>query len=397
MPAFTRFKPKSQQPVIAGGGQRNAACYHGGAFFKAIGEDFADLSRRHQIINADVLDAWFPPAPSVVSALEHDLPWLLRTSPPTHCDGLIDTVARVRGVPAASVLAGSGSSDLIFRAFREWLTPESRVLVLDPSYGEYTHVCERVIGCHVSRIALERQSGYRVDLDELRDRLREAFDLVVIVNPNNPTGQHIPRADLEAVLAAAPEHTRYWVDEAYLEYVQGAESMERFAATSPNVVVCKSLSKVYALSGARAAYLVADPRTVDELRPLTPPWVVSLPAQLAAVRALEAPAYYADCYRRTTLLRAALEGELLALEPRVQVFGVGNFVLCHFPACQPEADELERRCRAHGVFIRDISRAVPRLGRHVVRFAVKDDETQARMIRVVRHAVVKPLPDLLAG
>ena len=397
MPAFTRFKPKSQQPIIAGSGQRNAACYHGGAFFKAIGEDFADLSRRHQIINADVLDAWFPPAPSVVSALEHDLPWLLRTSPPTHCDGLIDTIARVRGVPAASVLAGSGSSDLIFRAFREWLTPASRVLVLDPSYGEYTHVCERVIGCCVSRIALERESGYRVDLGELSERLREGFDLVIVVNPNNPTGQYIPRADLEAILAAAPGHTRFWVDEAYLEYVQGAESIERFAAASPNVVACKSLSKVYALSGARAAYLVAAPRIVDELRPLTPPWVVSLPAQVAAVRALEAPAYYADCYRRTALLRDALVRELHTFEPRIETFGAGNFVLCHLPAGQPEADELERRCRAHGVFIRDISRAVPRLGRQVVRFAVKDDETQARMMRVVRRALVKPLPDLLAG
>src|SRR6266576_385362 len=62
---------------------------------------------------------------------------------------------------------------------------------------------------------------------------------------------------------------------------------------SENVIVCKSMSKVYALSGARVAYLCAGPHQLEELRALTPPWVVSLPAQVAAVRALNDPAYYA--------------------------------------------------------------------------------------------------------
>src|SRR5262245_15988976 len=102
-------------------------CFHGGAFFEAIGEEFADLGRRHAVINADVLDAWFPPAPSVGAALAEDLPWLVRTSPPTHASGLIRAVARARGVPPACVLTGAGSSDLIFLAFRSWLTSASRV------------------------------------------------------------------------------------------------------------------------------------------------------------------------------------------------------------------------------------------------------------------------------
>jgi hypothetical protein len=50
------------------------SCYHGGAFFEAIGTRFEDLGRRHQIINADVLDAWFDPAPRVIDALGEHLP-----------------------------------------------------------------------------------------------------------------------------------------------------------------------------------------------------------------------------------------------------------------------------------------------------------------------------------
>ena len=57
-----------------------AACLHGGAFFTAIGEEFDHLEARSGIVNADVLDAWFPPSPRVVEAIRRDLPWLLQSA-----------------------------------------------------------------------------------------------------------------------------------------------------------------------------------------------------------------------------------------------------------------------------------------------------------------------------
>src|SRR5436190_467887 len=77
--------------------RKPASCFHGGAFFEQIGTDFRNLDRHREIINADVLDAWYPPSPNVVSALQEYLPWLLRTSPPTTCDGLVKEIARSRG------------------------------------------------------------------------------------------------------------------------------------------------------------------------------------------------------------------------------------------------------------------------------------------------------------
>lgn len=58
-----------------------STCYHGGKFFRAIGEDLQTLEKRKQVINADVLDAWFPPSPKVVEKIQNELPWLLQTSP----------------------------------------------------------------------------------------------------------------------------------------------------------------------------------------------------------------------------------------------------------------------------------------------------------------------------
>jgi histidinol-phosphate/aromatic aminotransferase/cobyric acid decarboxylase-like protein len=257
-------------------------CFHGGAFFEAVGNGFDTLERREVIVSSDVLDAWFPPSPRVMNALQEHLSWLVRTSPPVQCEGLCEAVAAHRGVRRENILPGAGSSDLIYRTFRHWLHRESRVLILDPMYGEYSHVLEKVIGCRVERLALLRHDGYTVNLDELAWRTKQGYDLIVLVNPNNPTGRHIRRSDLESLLSAVPPQTRMWIDEAYIDYVGASESLERFAAESENIIVCKTMSKVYALSGMRVAYLCASPHQLSDLISITPPWVVGLPAQVAA-------------------------------------------------------------------------------------------------------------------
>ncbi|MBT2675953.1 aminotransferase class I/II-fold pyridoxal phosphate-dependent enzyme, partial [Streptomyces sp. ISL-14] len=211
---------------------RPDGCEHGGASFTAIGTDFRSLHRRHQVVAADVLDAWFPPAPGVSAALAADPAWAARTSPPTGAEGMLAEIAAARALPAEALAVGAGSSDLIFRAFGQWLTPESRVLLTDPCYGEYAHVTERVIGCRVDRFRLRREDGWRIDTDRLSAVVRSGrYDLVVVVNPNNPTGRHAPAAELRELIAAAPARTRWWIDEAYVGYVGLTESLAGHAAT----------------------------------------------------------------------------------------------------------------------------------------------------------------------
>jgi histidinol-phosphate/aromatic aminotransferase/cobyric acid decarboxylase-like protein/GNAT superfamily N-acetyltransferase len=360
-----------------------ANCFHGGAFFEAIGAGFETLEKRREIISADVLDAWFPPSPKVLGTLHDNLEWLLRTSPPTHCEGLREAIARYRGVEEANILPGAGSSDLIFMAFRQWLSKSSRVLILDPMYGEYAHILEKVIGCQVDRLNLPRRSGYAVNLDELKTRMETGYDLVVLVNPNNPTGRHVPRAAMEELLAGAPRQTRIWADEAYLEYVGPGESLEKFAARSENVIVCKTMSKVYGLSGARVGYLCAARHQLSELIELTPPWAVGLVAQVAAVRALESEPYYATRYRETHTLRTELMAGLREIGIREIVPSVANFVLFHLEPEHPTCVEIVDAARERGVFFRDISRMGRQVGTRALRTAVKDRETNARILKTL--------------
>jgi len=338
------------------------------------------------VINADVLDAWFPPSPKVLAALQEFLPWLLRTSPPAGCEGLMDVVAGARGVRPQNILPGAGSSDLIFRALRHWLTPRSHALILDPTYGEYAHVLEQVVGCTVDRLTLSRRNDYAVEFDRLETALADGYDLVALVNPNSPTGRHVPRAELERVLKRAPARTRVWVDETYVEYAGPGQSLEAFAARSENVVVCKSMSKVYALSGARVAYLCAGPHQLEELRAITPPWAVSLPAQVAAVRALEDPEYYAARYVETAAIRERLVAQLAGLGLEI-VPGIANFILCHLRPEAPDAGTVVKRCREHGLFLRDACAMGSHLGNRALRIAVKDAETNQRIVVILYDAL----------
>jgi len=365
-----------------------APCDHGGAFFAAVGAGFDDLSRRHGVVSADVLDAWFAPAPGVMEAIHEHLPWMLSTSPPTHAEGLVEAIASARGVRAESIAVGGGSSALIFLAMRHWLTPASRVLVLDPMYAEYEHVLGRVVGCRVDRLKLSAEEGFVVPREALGRALASGeYDVVALVNPNNPTGVHVGRAEMERLVGSAHARTRVWIDEAYIEYVGSGESMERFAATSGNVVVCKSLSKGYALSGARAAYLVGPGSIAAEIRRITPPWSVSLPAQVAAVRALADPGYYAAQYRETHELRRELAGALRPVAPWRVHEGEINCVLCLLSEGMPGATAIVERCREEGVFVRQCATISPSLGDRAVRVSVKDRATNARVVGAVKRAV----------
>jgi histidinol-phosphate/aromatic aminotransferase/cobyric acid decarboxylase-like protein/GNAT superfamily N-acetyltransferase len=363
------------------------SCHHGGACFEVIGEGFDHLERSQDIISADVLDAWFPPSPRVISALQEHLSWLLRTSPPVSCAGMIRAVAGARAVPAECIVPAAGSSELIFLALREWLNRDSRVLLLDPCYGEYSHLTERLIGCRVDRFPLQRKNAYQVDSGALETWITAGgYHLIIIVNPNSPTGRHVPRHIMEAVLSRVPANTRVWVDETYVDYAGADQSLEAFAAKSQNVAVCKSMSKVYALSGARAAYLCGPPELAARQREITPPWAVSLPAQVAAVNVLADPEYYQARYRETHRLRETLACSLERLGLEV-IPSVANFLLCHLPESSVDAATVCERCRGRGLYIRNAGEISPLLGSRALRIAVKDDATNRRIAEILGWAL----------
>ena len=365
------------------------SCFHGGAFFEGIGVEFNNLDEKDNIISADVLDAWFPPAPKIQEVIQSYLPWIIKTSPPTNSEGYIKTISEQRRLNRESILPGAGSSDLIFRIFNQWLRPSSKVLILDPTYGEYSHILNKIIKCEVERLELKREEGYNINIGKLRVKLNQKFDLFVWVNPNSPTGLHINKNQVERLLLNNKGCERIWIDETYVEYAGREQTLERFAEKSNNVFVCKSMSKVYALSGLRAAYLCANPNNIMPLKRITPPWVISLPAQIAATTALKQEDYYIKKYQETHELRDKLELQLKQIGIDEIIPGIANFIMFHVSNDKFSASRIVNECKLKKLYLRDLSGMGTSFEDDAIRMAVKDLNTNNKMIAILRDCLNK--------
>ena len=286
-----------------------APCVHGGGFFEAVGDAFDDLGRRETVINADVLDAWFPPSPRALAALREHLDWLVRTSPPTHARGprahdraragrAGGEPAHGRGLVGPDLPVPAGVADAARRA--RWCSTRRT--------ASTSTCCGTWCGCRVDRFPLRDEDGFELDPDALAARRRGAAVRPARARePEQPDGP--ARAPARAWSGSSPRcpSARGCGSTRPTSTTRGRRRVARAVRRARrNVVVCKSMSKVYALSGLRAAYLCTAPATVAGLRALTPPWAVSLPAQVAAVKALEDPEWYEARWHETATLREDL-------------------------------------------------------------------------------------------
>jgi histidinol-phosphate/aromatic aminotransferase/cobyric acid decarboxylase-like protein len=147
------------------------------------------------------------------------------------------------------------------------------------------------------------------------------------------------------------------------------------------------MSKVYALSGMRVAYLCASPHQLESLRILTPPWSVSLPAQIAATHALQSQDYYTKQYQQTHILRAQLISGLQKLGISEIILGRANFVMFHLPMGFDNAQTIVKKCRKQGLYLRDVSGMGSTIGNRAIRLAVKDASTNQRMLNILENVL----------
>ncbi len=359
--------------------------FHGGASFDAIGSDFADLSRRHDIVDADVLDAWYEPAPEVLATLREHLAWLVKTSPPTHGEGLREAIAARHGLTVEQVLLGGGTSSLMYLAFPKLVQPGDTVAILDPMYGEYRHIFENVLGARVVGCELDEANGFVPEPRLIADTVRESGSrLLVMVNPNSPTGVVMGRDSMHAMLAALPATTRVWIDETYIDFVPEVPTAEGLVHKDPRVIVAKSMSKFFALSGLRVGYLCAAAPLIAELEVFNPPWSAGLLAQCAAMRALQEYAWYRQQAAATHTLRDELMCRVGAVPGLTPFASTTNFFL--FATDKVPAALLVERCREQGVFLRDCASLSPRFGSRFVRTAVKDEAGNERIAKAIEAA-----------
>lgn len=140
-----------------------------------------------------------------------------------------------------------------------------------PGYGGITRFIESYrdrVGAEVTLKRVPTTADFRHDLDAMRDAVTDATTLVIITNPNNPTGTIVPKADIERFVRSMPRRVTVLIDEAYIHFVREPGYGDSVALTQryPNVVVTRTFSKVFGLAGMRVGYAVASADRVDTMR-----------------------------------------------------------------------------------------------------------------------------------
>jgi histidinol-phosphate aminotransferase len=273
---------------------------------------------------------------------------------------LVEGLAALYGVPAASVLVGRGSDegiDLLTRSFCR--AGRDAVLICPPTFGMYA-VSARIQGAEVVTVPLRADvNGFCVDEHALLERCTPSVKLVFLCSPNNPTGSLL---DEQAVLRIATQlagRAVVVVDEAYIEF-SGAPSLARYLARLPHLAILRTLSKAHGLAGARCGTLIADPEVVSLLRKVIPPYAITQLTLEAVLRQLE-PAKLAELRAGIERIRSERARLMAALPELRRVTRVwpsdANFILVQFDDAGA-ALQLARHTR---LLVRD-ARGYPGLG-----------------------------------
>lgn len=202
---------------------------------------------------------------------------------------LADYLAEESGVrvPAAQVWAANGSNEVMHHLFLAFGGPGRLAITFDPTYSMYPEYARDTFTDYE---AFPRRDDFRVDVASAIDViLTRRPSLVLVTSPNNPTGTAMPEGDIRAIATAAlSAGAMVILDEAYAEFRHaGVPSACTLLADFPNLVVVRTMSKAFALAGARLGYAVAaDRRVVDVLMVVRLPYHLSAVTQAVALTAL---------------------------------------------------------------------------------------------------------------
>jgi histidinol-phosphate aminotransferase len=256
----------------------------------------------------------FGPPPEVVQALygvSYDLNEAISHYPDSEARYLKRSLADRLGISSDNVLISSGSTELIRLAALAYFGKEDKVLIIEPTYGEYELAC-RIAGASVIKQQLSAKNAFLPNIDKTTELIKQYHPKgIFICNPNNPTGRYLSRADFEGILDAG-EDSLVILDEAYVSFVDNLWSSLDMVEGS-NLLVLRTMTKDYAMAGLRLGYGVAKREIIASLRRICPPWNVNALAQKAGMIAIAKEKYLEQCQARLRKAKNYLVAELSSL------------------------------------------------------------------------------------
>jgi histidinol-phosphate aminotransferase len=287
------------------------------------------------------------PSPQALKAIRKELVQLHR-----YPDGsgfyLKEALCRQLGVAADQILLGNGSNEIIELALRTFLSPGQEVISPSPSFLVYGTAVQAVGGKNIL-VPLKKLT---VDLEAMRDRLGPKTRIIIVNNPNNPTGTIIKRKAWERFLKSIPDHILVLLDEAYIDFVEDRDCPDglEYLSSGKALLVLRTFSKAYGLAGLRLGFGLTRADLADYMNRVRQPFNVNSLAQAGALGALKDREFYEKT-------RALVREGKMVLEKGLKQMGLAalpsqaNFLLIKVPR---KAQEVFEAMLYKGVIIRSM-------------------------------------------
>lgn len=294
----------------------------------------------------------FGPSPGAVEAVR-EAAGGMEFYPDGRATRLREAIAETHGLNVANIMAFNGSGEVLALLARIYLAPSDEAIIPEHAFLTY----KIYTTAQGATPVFVKETNETVDVDAILAAVTPRTRVVFVANPNNPTGTYLPFDEVRRLHAGLPGHVLLVLDAAYAEFVRrnDYEAGVELVAASQNVVMTRTLSKLYGLGGMRIGWCYAPTHVIDALERIRDPFNVGLTAQAAGIAALKDHAHTDAYVEHNALWRERLTQELTGLGLRVTP-SVGNFLLLHFPAGERyRADKADDYLAARGFILRRVT------------------------------------------
>lgn len=249
----------------------------------------------------------------------------------------------VSGISKKNLLVGNGSSEIIDLIIHTFVDKDETILSFSPSFSMYS-IYSQINGSKF--IGVESDENLVINIDDVIEKVKENNPKIVIVcNPNNPTGTILKREDIIKLLNST--NSLVVLDEAYMDF--GEESMLENVFEYENLIVLRTLSKAFGLAGIRTGYMLSNSGLINSVEKVRPPYNLNSLSDFIATRALKnkevVKSYISEVKKeRVKLYKEMIDIGIKAYESQA------NFILFY-----SEIEDLSQKMIDRGVLIRKFS------------------------------------------
>lgn len=276
------------------------------------------------------------------------------------------------------IVCGAGSDELISLIIRAYAGAGDEIVYSQYGFLMYPIGAKTVGAAPVAA----PEKDLRTDVDAMIKAVTPKTKLVLLANPNNPTGSYLTKAEMKILRDALPAHVLLVVDAAYAEFVTAKdyEDGRALVDAADNTVMLRTFSKIHGLAALRLGWGYFPASIAGVINRVRGPFNVSVPAQMAGIAALNDKDFIKKTIEMTDAGRAFLTKELTALG--LKVFpSVGNFILVEFG---DKAEDIRLALKERGIFIRQMGAyALPRCLRITVGVTEDNDHLISQLKQIL--------------